>query len=141
MDRIGLDRGVLAELRLNILSCLLLKVLNSLPASFHFPFSVLGGPSSDTMVEKRCRQILASQAVWDALPEVVLVSDADFARIRKDLGHLGVLVEGIGAYSFYTKDALREDMKRFLNHFSWAVKIIEDEPRANALGNDGTRMI
>ena len=128
-----LSKEMLASIRISILSCLLKKVLNSLPAGFRTPSLVLGGRPAADVVECRVRGILDSAAVWLALPPVIKVDENDFKGVSEELERIGCIVDGIGPFTFYTREALREDLRRYLECFDDAARIIDEEPRANVV--------
>ena len=128
-----LSKEILAGIRISILSCLLKKVLDSLPAGFRTPFLALGDSSAADLIERRVRGILDSPAVWLALPQTIKVDEGDFKGISEELERISCIVEGIGPFTSYTKEALREDLRRFLEHFSEVVRIIDEEPKADVI--------
>ncbi len=121
----------LEELRFSALSCILLKVLNSLPKDFSSTPTVLGNSTMENFVEKRCRVILGSSAVWNALPEKIEFCKTDLERVHKALQCLGLRADVFGAPTVYTRDKLREVLTLFLDRFEDILPVIEKEPRAN----------
>ncbi|MEX0651927.1 MAG: hypothetical protein WD509_02420 [Candidatus Paceibacterota bacterium] len=106
-----------------ILRCLMRKFTSELPIPLAERYD-----NFSTNLSRFCSMAIKDTAAWDALPMLIQTKESDFSEVLNELEFIGGTVEGVHvSHTSFTKEALREELQRYLDHFTESVTLIEDE--------------
>ncbi len=114
-----------------VLRCLMRKLIKELPTQLALKYRK-SSLNNYAYLLHCCRDVTEDVVAWNSLPAFIDVEDGDFSEVFNELKLLGCEIEGVHVqHSSFSKDALREELNRYLNHFEETVTILDEEDKMN----------